>query len=389
MPKKLLLLPALCCLIGSAAQTPEYPLFKLLHQAAEINADSNTILSPWGLQQCYGMVYAGAGQKSKKELEELLGINASSSEKFRQDAQSLKKTTASLNSFCAIAVEKQYKIQQNFLRQTKQNFNGHFFQFDLSSKADSAAALNSIARKETRGMFPEPFSPQILENSPAMILMNLLYFQSNWQKPFKKSSTRKQTFTAFFQGKEKKYSVQMMNDTQQIPYYNDGIIHGITLNYEDPRFKMLILTTVNKQDPVLTITRSLAQKGLFHFIKNSSDENETIIKLPKLDLNSDTDLKNLFCKLGASTPFRPLPADLTGMIENKALYIDQSRQMVKLILNEDGTEAAAVTFAAIAVGCAMQPVKTYNHFHADHPFVLLLFDNTTGAVLLSGIICRP
>ena len=389
MPKKLLLLPALCCLITSAAQTPEYPLLKLLHKAAENNPDTNTILSPWGLQQCYGMVYAGAGQKSQKELEKLLGINASSAEKFHQDAQSLKKTTASLNSFCAIAVEKQYELQKSFIRQATQNFNGHFLKFDLNSKAESLAALNSIAKKETRGMLPEPFKPQILENSPVMILMHLLYFQSNWQKPFKKFSTRKQTFSVFSQEKEKKYSVQMMNDTRLIPYYNDGSIHGITLNYEDPRFKMLILTTVNKQDSVLSITRSLAQKGLFHFVKNSSTKNETIIKLPKLDLKSDTDLKNLFCKLGASTPFRPLPADLTGMIEDKALYIDQSRQMVKLILNEEGTEAAAVTFAAMAVGCAMPAVKTYNHFYADHPFVLLLFDNITGTVLLSGVINRP
>ena len=66
MQKKSLLLPALCCLISATAQTPAHPLLNLLHRAAESNSGNNTIISPWGIQQCYGMVYAGAGRKSRK-----------------------------------------------------------------------------------------------------------------------------------------------------------------------------------------------------------------------------------------------------------------------------------------------------------------------------------
>ena len=72
-----------------------------------------------------------------------------------------------------------------------------------------------------------------------------------------------------------------------------------------------------------------------------------------------------------------------------ALYIGKSKQVVKLTLDENGTEAAAATYAIGMVGAAFGPPPKTNTFHADRPFVLVLTDTETQTTLLSAVVMEP
>ena len=101
--------------------------------------------------------------------------------------------------------------------------------------------------------------------------------------------------------------------------------------------------------------------------------------------------KRKFKKAGIKHLFDPQTGDLIYIVKNTndPLYIDSARQLVKLDLNEAGTEMAAVTYAMAKCGSAPPRPEKKNIFRAERPYVMVLFDRTTNAVLLAGVINNP
>jgi serpin B len=92
--------------------------------------------------------------------------------------------------------------------------------------------------------------------------------------------------------------------------------------------------------------------------------------------------------MGMPTAFS-LQADFSGIGRTRPLFVQKVLQQAFVNVDEAGTEAAAVT--AVAVGTighgwsSAQPIA----FHADHPFLYLIRDRTTGAVLFIGRVVDP
>ena len=350
------------------------------------------MLSPWGIQQCFGMLISGGSKADAGQLDTVLGLNVQTRNELRSARLSLQKTQAEFNSFNAVLFDRKYILKQQFIQDSTYFSGGKLYRLDLTRKEECAAALNDIVKRESRNMFEHVFNPQDLTGDPAMILLNVLYFKDNWASPFEKYLTEKEHFmipdSSGFETVSPSMA-DMMNNTMYVPYYNDGTIHGIILDYADDRFKMLVLTTIKMSSSLNNVTRDLAQKGIQHFVRNSSDQNKTIIKLPKLKLESRLDLKSLLSSEGLKSIFDPQQSSLSLIQNSDTIYIDNARQIVKLSLDETGTEVSAVTIAVPKVASAPQQQIEYNKFYADHPFVLVLFDSKTQAILLTAAISHP
>ena len=389
--KKLILTFIAICSVSLAAQVPDKPLLKVFDAAYRSNPRQNIMLSPWGIQQCFGMLTGWAPKLHSSQLNAVLGLYSQDRYDLRNARLALQKTQAEFSSFNAVLFDRQYTLKQPFIQDVNYFFGGKMYRLDLTRKKECAMVLNGIIKRESRNMFDNVFAPQDFANDPMMILLNVLYFKANWFNSFEEHLTKKERFmtpaASNFEAIHHS-SVDMMNDEKYVPYYNDGIIHGIILDYADDRFKMLVLTTVKMPSSLKTVTGNLARKGLQHFIRNSSDHNKTIIKLPKLKLESRLDLKSLLSSVGLTSIFDPRGS--LRMIQNSdAVYIDSARQVVKLSLDETGTEVAAVTIALPKAAAIRPQAVKYNKFYADHPFVLVLFDSQTQAILLTAAIVHP
>ena len=378
--------------ISWTEQVPDKPLLKVFDAAHRSNPRQNIMLSPWGIQQCFGILVGWTPKLASAQLDAVFGLNIHSRNELRNMRLALQKTQAEFNSFNAVLFDRQYTLKQPFIQDVNYFFGGKMYRLDLTRKKECAMVLNGIIKRESRNMFDNVFAPQDLANDPAMILLNILYFKADWFNPFEAHLTHKEKFmtpsASKFEAIHHSY-VDMMNDEKYVPYYNDGTIHGIVLDYADDRFKMLVLTTVKMPSSLNTVTRRLAQKGLQHFLRSSSDKKPTRIKLPRLQLESRVDLKSLLKSMGLNVILDPQRTNLCMIQTPDNIYIDQVRQVVKLSLDETGTEVAAVTVALPkAEAIAPKPIK-YNTFYADHPFVLVLFDNKTNAILLTAAIIHP
>ena len=390
--KKLYLTFALIFAITLAAQVPDKPLLKVFDAAYCSKPRQNIMLSPWGIQQCFGMLTGWAPKLHSDQLNNVLALNIQDRHDLRNARLALQKTQAEFNSFNAVLFDRQYTLKQPFIQDVNYFFGGKMYRLDLTRKKECAMVLNGIIKRESRNMFDNVFAPQDFANDPMMILLNVLYFKANWFNSFEEHLTKKERFmtpaASNFEAIHHSY-VDMMNDEKYVPYYNDGTIYGIVLDYADDRFKMLVLTTVKMPSSLKTVTGNLARKGLQHFIRNSSDHNKTIIKLPKLKLESRLDLKSLLSSVGLTSIFDPRQGSLRMIQNSDAVYIDGARQVVKLSLDETGTEVAAVTIALPKAEAIRPQAVKYNKFYADHPFVLVLFDSQTQAILLTAAIVHP
>lgn len=377
--------------ISWTEQVPDKPLLKVFDAAYRSNPRQNIMLSPWGIQQCFGMLTGWAPKLHSAQLNAVLGLYSQDRHDLRNARLALQKTQAEFNSFNAVLFDRQYTLKQPFIQDVNYFFGGKMYRLDLTRKKECAMVLNGIIKRESRNMFDNVFAPQDFANDPMMILLNVLYFKANWFNSFEEHLTKKERFMTLAASNFEAIHhsrVDMMNDEKYVPYYNDGTIHGIILDYADDRFKMLVLTTVKMPSSLKTVTGNLARKGLQHFIRNSSDHNKTIIKLPKLKLESRLDLKSLLSSVGLTSIFDPRGS--LRMIQNSdAVYIDSARQVVKLSLDETGTEVAAVTIALPKAAAIRPQAVKYNKFYADHPFVLVLFDSQTQAILLTAAIVHP
>lgn len=366
-----------------AAALPDKPFFRLLDAASKASPAENVLLSPFGLQQCYGMMAAGAGERTAAELRDVLALDASGIREIGAARASISGSGDKFKSFNIIAVDRKYRLRKNFMEQAEKFFDARLLTADFSRPADAAALLNGLIRKNTGGMFERVFDDTELDNS-AMLLLDLLSFKDRWQTPFDREMTAEKPFRSASGSAQR---AEMMRGILFLPYYNDGEIHGITMNYRDRRFRMTVLMPVSDKVPLTAVTEKLAKNGFAGMIGNFAETRRTDVWLPKLALSSEIDLKKLLTGVGMTALFDPRRSDLDGIAEGEVLYVFKSKQLVKLNMNEQGTEVAAVTYAQMMCTGVFRPQKP-DVFHADRPFVLVLWDSETGAVLLTGAVNR-
>ena len=383
--KKITLLLGLICSVLTA-QVPDKPLLKVFDKAHNQQPEKNLLLSPWGIQQCYNMLSIGTGPISSREFADILGLEQEDCKVYTKAIASLDSNKRVFNSFNAVFYNYRYTLQKTFIDHVIRNCRGRIFYVDMARKEKCIPLLNDIVKKGSYNLFPDFFRSGDLQSDPPLIIMNILWVNLKWSQPFKLNQTREQTFKAPGNAQHK---VMMMHDSRHVPYYNDGVVHGVILDTNDKRFKVIMLMPLQEETPLKTVSAALAAKGWPHFVKNASSRNKTLLALPRLQLNCSNDLVKLLRNMGMQAAFDPLRADMFGIIKNEPLYVAQSRQDVKLILNESGTQIAAVTTAVPKQTSAAPDAARENTFRADRPFVILVVDEETQAVLLSGIISQP
>ncbi len=116
-----------------------------------------------------------------------------------------------------------------------------------------------------------------------------------------------------------------------------------------------------------------------------------IVSVPKFEMKTHYDLKPALQSLGMTDAFDKTSADLLGVLgvqpgeeyTGNRLYVSKAVHDGYVKVNEEGTEAAAVTSVAMELASAPP------HFLADHPFMFIIQDDESGAVLFMGRVSDP
>ena len=203
-----------------------------------------------------------------------------------------------------------------------------------------------------------------------MILLNAIYFKGKWIRPFEKESN-KQLY--FYNLGKNKIKVETMIQVEHFRYFENSEIQVIELPFQEDFMSAIIILPSKKTDINAYIENKLCQKNNLNDIINKLEYAKVHLELPKFELEFDKRLNDDIKKLGMKKIFNSNEADLSGLYGNGGLFVSQIIHKTQLNVNEDGTEAAAVTLIAVDDAAMEEPQKEIVHkMKVNRPFLFLL-----------------
>ena len=359
----------------------------LLHQ------EGNLFLSPYSISTALAMTSAGARGRTADQMVDVL--------RFPKD---LCAHPASLHAACAglqndlnaagakgafdlvvanrLWGQKGYEFLPDFLALVEKNYGAGLEQVDFVADTEgSRKTINAWVERETRDKIKDLLKPGVLDAMTRLVLTNAIYFKGKWASEFDKKLTRDEDF---FVTPEKKVTAPLMRQTAEFGYFDGGEMHALELAYQGDRLAMVVLLPKSK-DGIEGLEAALTPNMLEGTCAGLR-RREVRVALPRFKTTAEFSLKDPLVAMGMADAFDPAKADFSGMSGKKDLFISAVVHKAFVDVNEEGTEAAAATAVVARMTAVAEPPPV---FRADHPFLFLIRDTKTGAILFFGRILDP
>ena len=286
-----------------------------------------------------------------------------------------------LNLANGIWYQKELQLKPAFVAENKNYFTAELAGVDFS-KAESADTINNWADKTTHGKIKQvvqyPF-PSLTR----VILANAIYFKGKWVKPFDKNQTRPHAFHSSSGDRQ----VPMMWQRGHFSYQAGDGYQAVRLPYAGGRLQMyLFLPATNSGlTKLLADLNGDAWQGK---ILPQFTDREGTLALPRFKIEYKVVLNAPLKALGMHQAFDDR-ADFSAMAESKeGLYVSEVWQKSFVDVNEEGTEAAAVTGVRMTMLAAIRPLAPFEMI-VDRPFFFIIEDSQTQSILFMGIAENP
>ncbi|XP_047085202.1 serpin-ZX-like [Lolium rigidum] len=365
-------------------------------------SSGNTAFSPLSLHVSLSLVAAGAGGATRDQLAATLGAaRPGKSEALQELAELVVQLVLSDASGAGgprvayangVFVDASLSLKPSFQDLAVGKYNSKILSVDFKTKAaEVSSKVNSWVEKITAGLIKKILPAGSVDATTSLVLGNALYFKGAWTQKFDASKTKDGKFH-LLDGS----SVQapFMSSTKKQYLLSSDSLKVLKLPYQQGRdkrqFSMYILLP-EAHDGLSNLAEKLSTER--NFIEMHIPEKKVPVgqfKLPKFKISFGFEASDLLKGLGLQLPFSA-EADLSeivGLPVAKSLYISSLLHKSFVEVNEEGTEAAAATAAAM-VTLRSRPVEPKMDFVADHPFLFLIREDITGVVLFIGHVANP
>ena len=336
------------------------------------------VISPLSMQFLLGLILDGAKGETADEICKVLGYGAGDVDGVNDFCQSLlkqlpeldKKTKLALAN--AVVANKSFPLLDSYKSMVKEYYNAEVSNMDFSKNKETTDKINKWCSDNTYGLIPEI----IKSVSPSMLayLMNATYFKSQWKEKFPKENTSKASFTAIDGSKT---SVQIMRSERHFNYQDNDVLRGVNLPYGNGAYSMMVILPAEGKT-LEDVTEYLNAERWAEFV-GSMVRCDVDLWLPKFETKFEIKLNGILSAMGMPSAF-DMKADFTAM-SKAALRLSLVKQNAVIKVDEEGTEAAAVSLAGMETSAAP---GQHIVFHADKPFLYLITESSSGVVLFAG-----
>jgi serine protease inhibitor len=351
---------------------------RLLSDHPDLLEDSNGVVSAASIATAFAMLRAGAAGQTAAEIDAVFGFPASGAgpaynfltDQWLDDD----KDAPELSVANSLFVQDGFALKQRFLDDLARDFGAGVRTVDFTS-AEAAQIINAWVRQQTRDRIEKLFDE--LPGNTKLVLANAIYLKVKWVDKFESDSTRDGSFRRASGGP---VQVPFMHQTTQLEYAEGPGWTAVRLPYEGDELSMWVLLPHAAGDPV-----ELLDPAVLSAASTSATSKQVELSLPKWDFQSDVPLTEVLPQMGMPRAFSPA-AEFPGVADT-GLMIDQVMHRADITVNEQGTEAAAVT--GIAMVESAVPVDDLVTFDADHPFAFAVMHDATGTPLFEGVVGDP
>ena len=343
----------------------------------EARIDTSCVLSPLSITYALGMLNNGADGQTLKEINQTLGFGEAGADaintfcqKMLKEANTLDLETKALIANTIFVNEGLgYRLQEGFIDKANTYYNAQPQNRDFTD-GETMDVINQWANDHTEGMIPEVLNEDTFKPRAVSYLLNALYFKGMWSSPFKKEMTTNESFGG---GKE----VPMMHKMgQDIQYAENDLYQAIRLPYGNGAYQMTVF--LPREGKTIGDVLDALNGSNWQF---DGCPTEIDLKLPRFETDTNQNLVKTMSDLGMPTAFGEY-ADFPHFC-NVPVYISNMFQVAKIKLDEEGTEAAAVTVIQMDETGIPSPPEP-KPFHANRPFLYVISEQSTGAIFFIG-----
>ncbi len=306
--------------------------------------------------------------------------------------------------------EQTFSFRPQFMETLREAYRASALSVDFVHNAEAAREqINLWVEHQTQGRIKNPLTPRMLSSDTRLVLANAIYFKGNWADQFEKTNTEEGNFTlpegppskVQFMSSHKveyRYAELLPDGSNNEPVFNpqrqefdfkpnpDGF-QILELPYRGHTLAMLVLLP-KSADKLAALEKQLTADNLQRWTETLRKQKVRVF-LPKFTMETLYELPSSLSNMGMPLAFQP--GGFTGMSdapEAKLLALSQVVHKAFVDVNEEGTEAAAATVGVMmALAARLEPPTPT--FRADHPFVFLIRDNQSGAILFLGRVTNP
>ena len=364
----------------------QYDLVKRNNQFAlnlfsEVKGLGSSVISPMSVTYLMAMLANGAEASTREEIMATIGakdfdineMNAFYAYLMQRAKTADKHTTLNIANY--IALNKEFQLKKKYASTIADSYKGAVEALDFNNP-ESTKRINGWCSEHTDNMIPSIIDQ--VEPSAVAYIMNAIYFNGTWADKFDKNNTKKEQFNGYT--RDIKY-VDMMHRNAKYYYTSNDVYSAVTLPYGSGTYSMTVILP-NEGKFIPDVTKALNAKSIAS-LRSNMDECIVDLKLPRFTTEMKLSLKDIIAKLGAPSMFDASRSDFSSFASGN-VYVSEMLQKAKIEVSEEGTKAAAVTMGMVKLTSIRPDEPRRVDFHCDHPFIYMIQDNYTGAILFMG-----
>jgi len=363
-----------------------------LYQALK-EEDGNLFYSPYSISLALAMTYAGARGETAEQMAATLQFMLEQ-ERLHPAFNWLDAELASrgegaegkdgegfrLNIVNAIWGQKDYEFLSDFLDVLAENYGAGLRILDFITETEkSRVTINDWVSDQTEGRIEDLIPKGAISELTRLVLTNAIYFNAAWAYPFDEDMTTGGQFYLLDSGQ---VSVPMMKQTESFGYTEGEGYQAVELPYDGGELSMVIL--LPEAGNFAAFEEELQAQQVSDIIK-SLQRTEVALTMPRFEFDSEFSLRDTLAEMGMPIAVSGA-ADFSGMTGDPELFISDVVHKAFVAVDEAGTEAAAAT--AVIMDLTAVP-ETPVEVTIDRPFIFLIRDIETGAILFVGRVMNP
>jgi serpin B len=349
--------------------------------------EGNLVFSPASVSAALAMAGAGARGRTAGEMKTTLGFDPTDPALQASMGSLAAGREGSLVSMAnSLWIRKGYAVLPEFKAVCAERFGTGPREADFAKALEPARqAINRWTEEKTRGRIADLIGPGTLQPDTRLVLANAVAFLGEWKTPFNPRATAK---APFHLSKDKTVETDMMVLThKEFLYFAGDGFQALEMPYRDDKASMVVLLP-SRDRTLAEFERSLSKKTLPEWISRLASTELKEVALPRFKMTCPRDLERSLSDLGMPSAFGP-EADFSG-IAREELFLNRVVHKAFIEVDEKGTEAAAATAVEACPKSAPPPAdREPVIFRADRPFVFLIRDLKTGAILFMGRLANP
>ncbi len=337
--------------------------------------------SPYSISSAMAMLTLGAKGETEKQLAETLAfpdkgiLLGREFQKLRESLVSSDErfTVTDANSLWLNAG---FDVLSSYAQSLKEFFGGEARSIEFAKNKEAAATINKWISEHTRNLIKDLVSPDALSADTRLVLVNAVSFLAKWETPFDEDGTRKYSLMDHLgrAGKGELMRQEGMINAAEV----DGVT-AVELNYAGRKYSLLAM--MPNDVAKFASWEKAVDDAYIEKITQSLKRENAVLMFPKFTTEYSQSLVSVFKNMGLASPFS-YGADFTGISKKEQLLVSEIIHKAIVKVYETGTEAAAAT--AVMVKCTGMAMKPPKEIRFNKPFVYLIREKETGAILFLG-----